>query len=81
MTRRIAWTLKDLARATGMSVAFWKKVIANGGIAITKAGARTLVLDDDLQEWLLANRCVRRGSRHSGYPMPDSELSADDAIH
>jgi hypothetical protein len=42
-----------------MSVAFWKKIISKGEIAATKGGARTLVLDEDLREWLQKNRRVR----------------------
>lgn len=58
-TTRLAWPLADLAEATGMSVAFWKKIIGKGEIAATKGGARTLILDEDLREWLLRNRKVR----------------------
>jgi hypothetical protein len=56
---RIAWPLIDLAKATGMSVAFWKKIIAKGDIPATKGGNRTLILDEDLREWLMKNRKVR----------------------
>jgi hypothetical protein len=56
---RLTWPLVDLARATGMSVAFWKKIIAKGEIPATKGGNRTLILDEDLRAWLLKNRRVR----------------------
>jgi excisionase family DNA binding protein len=56
---RIAWTLNDAAKATGLSVAFFKKVIKNGEIAATKAGARTLILDEDLRAWLNKDRKIR----------------------
>jgi hypothetical protein len=42
-----------------MSVAFWKKIISKGEIPATKGGARTLILDEDVREYLLRNRKVR----------------------
>jgi hypothetical protein len=58
-TPRVTWTLSALADATGMSVAFWKKIIGKGEIPATKGGARTLILDEDVREYLLRNRRVR----------------------
>jgi hypothetical protein len=55
----LAWKLKALAEVTGMSVAYWKKVIAAGELPATKAGACTLVMDEDIREFLLKNRQVR----------------------
>ena len=59
-TTRIAWPLAALSEATGMSIAFWKKMIAAGEIPATKAGARTIILDEDAREYLRKNRRVRR---------------------
>jgi len=62
LTRRLAWPLVDLAGSTGTSVGYWKKIIAKGEIAVTKFGARTMILDEDLREWLMKNRRVRGAS-------------------
>ncbi len=56
---RLAWPLDDLSKATGMSVAFYKKIIAKGEIPATKAGARTLITDEDARAWLQKNRRLR----------------------
>lgn len=58
-TTKLAWTLAEASEATGMSVAFFKKIIARGEIAATKAGARTLIRDEDLRAWLNRSLQVR----------------------
>jgi hypothetical protein len=57
--KRVAWKLAALEEATGMSVAFWKKVISRGDLPATKAGACTLVMDEDARAYLLKNRKLR----------------------
>jgi hypothetical protein len=56
---QIGMTLKQLSKATGPSVPFWKKEIYEGRLPATKAGALTIVLVEDVREYLLKNRRVR----------------------
>lgn len=65
-TTKLAWTLAEAAEATGMSVAFFKKIIGKGEIAVTKAGARTLIRDEDLREYLNRSVVVRVRSAANG---------------
>jgi hypothetical protein len=57
--KRVGWTLKGLAEATDTSVAFWKKTISRGEIPATKAGALTIILNEDVRAYFLKNRRVR----------------------
>jgi len=53
ITRRKAWSAGELATAYGFSLAFVRKQIALGALPAKKIGRRVIVLDTDLQAFLL----------------------------
>jgi hypothetical protein len=57
---RICWTLVGLEAATDLSVAFWKKEIAAGRIPFSKAGTKTVIMDEDAREYFIKNRRVHQ---------------------
>jgi len=56
VTERIAWRLRDLARASGLSVSFLRAEIRAGRLPSKRAGAAVLVLDDDFRRYLECDR-------------------------
>jgi excisionase family DNA binding protein len=50
--KRLAYGLDELAEMTGLSVAFLRKLARAGTLKTRKFGARRMVLDADLQEFL-----------------------------
>lgn len=50
--QKLAWGLDEASRATGLSKAFFRKIIAAGELPITRIGARILILDADLRAFL-----------------------------
>lgn len=57
--KRIAWSLADIAKATGLSVGFLRNEVRAERLPVRRFGRRLLVRDDDLQMYLLT------GSRHT----------------
>jgi len=53
---KLAWALDEAAESTGLSKAYFRKIIAAGEIRTTRAGRRVLILDSDLRAWLDRNR-------------------------
>jgi excisionase family DNA binding protein len=53
---KLAWALSEAAEATGLSKAYYRKIIAAGELRTTRAGKRVLILDSDLRAWLARNR-------------------------
>jgi excisionase family DNA binding protein len=51
-TKRFSYGLDELAEMTGLSVAFLRKLARAGTLKTKKFGARRMVLDADLQEFL-----------------------------
>jgi excisionase family DNA binding protein len=51
-THKIAFTLKEAARASGLSRSLLYVAIGRGALRAKKCGARTLILDSDLQRFL-----------------------------
>jgi hypothetical protein len=62
-SRRIAFTLKEAARASGISRSLLYVAIGRGELRARKCGARTVILDSDLRRFL--NRLPRFGGRTS----------------
>jgi excisionase family DNA binding protein len=59
-TRRIAWSLSEIARQTGLSLGFLRNEVRAARLPIRKFGRRVLVLDEDLRAYLV------RGSERIG---------------
>jgi len=55
-----AFTLAGCEGYAGMSVAFWKKRVADGTLPSFKIGKRRLVLVDDLDRFLDERRGARK---------------------
>jgi len=53
--QKLAWGLNEAAESCGVSVAYLRKIIANGEIRPTKAGRRVLIADSELRRWLSDN--------------------------
>ena len=51
-TQRLAFTIKEAARAAGLSRSLLYVAIARGALRARKCGARTLILDTDLRRFL-----------------------------
>lgn len=49
---RIAWRLGEIARSTGVSLAFLRKQQREGKLNVRRLGSAVVVLDTDLREWL-----------------------------
>lgn len=50
--QRIAWSLREISDATGLSLGFLRNDVRRGTLPIRKFGRRVLVLDDDLKTYL-----------------------------
>jgi hypothetical protein len=51
-TQRLAFSIKEAARASGLSRAFLYLRIADGVLRARKCGARTVILESDLRAFL-----------------------------
>ncbi len=51
-TKRLIYGLDEIAEMTGLSTAFLRKLARAGTLKTRKFGARRMVLDADLQEFL-----------------------------
>jgi len=51
-TERIAWSLQEIAKATGLSLGFLRKEVRRGGLPVKRFGRRVLVLEADLKVYL-----------------------------
>jgi hypothetical protein len=51
-TRKVAFTLKEAAHASGLSRSLLYVAIGRGALRARKCGARTLILDSDLRRFL-----------------------------
>jgi Helix-turn-helix domain len=51
-THKVAFTLKEAARASGLSRSLLYVAIGRGALRARKCGARTLILDSDLRRFL-----------------------------
>lgn len=58
---KLAWAIEEAASSTGLSKAYFRKIIAAGELKITRAGRRVLIRDGDLREWLARNVQEARG--------------------
>jgi len=54
-TQKLAWAIEEAAESTGLSKAYFRKIIAAGELKTTRAGRRVLIRDCDLKEWLDGN--------------------------
>lgn len=52
VTQKLSWRLAELPPATGLSLAFWRKVVRTGRLRSRKVCGAVIVLDADLQEFL-----------------------------
>lgn len=50
--KRIAWSLAEISKATGLSVGFLRNDVRRGVLRIKKFGRRVLVLDEELSRYL-----------------------------
>ena len=67
--RKIAYTIKEAVRASGLSRSMLYVAIRSGALPVRKCGARTLVLDPDLRRFLrglphLQNKAPEPPSQH-----------------
>jgi excisionase family DNA binding protein len=53
--QKLAWAIEEAAASTGLSKAYFRKIIAAGELKTTRAGRRVLIRDSDLREWLDRN--------------------------
>ena len=51
-SQRIAWSLADIAKQTGLSLGFLRNEVRAARLPIRKFGRRVLVLDEDLRRYL-----------------------------
>jgi excisionase family DNA binding protein len=51
-TSRVAWSLTEIAEATGLSIGFLRNDVRRGALPTRKFGRRILVLDEDLKAYL-----------------------------
>jgi excisionase family DNA binding protein len=53
--QKLAWAIEEAASSTGLSKAYFRKIIAAGELKTTRAGRRVLIRDCDLKAWLDRN--------------------------
>ena len=51
-TERVAWSLREIANATGLSLGFLRNEVRRGVLRVKRFGRRVLVLDEDLKVYL-----------------------------
>lgn len=67
--RRLAWRVNhDLSVYSGLSIPFWRKLIASKGIPVTKVGKATLIMDSDVR-----NLLSQRAGLHEVRPLSEDE--------
>jgi len=49
---KVAWSLADISKATGLSMGFLRNDARRGALRTRKFGRRVLVRDEDLREYL-----------------------------
>jgi hypothetical protein len=52
ISERIAWGLHDIAKATGLSMAFLRNEVRAGRLVVRRFGRRVLVKNEDLELYL-----------------------------
>jgi len=60
-TAKIAFTVKEAARVSGLSRSLLYIAIARGALLARKCGARTLILDSDLRRFLSSLPALAEG--------------------
>jgi len=63
----LAYSLKEAARASGLSRSFLYVAIGRGSLRARKCGARTLILDTDLRRFLRSLPRLAKGE--AGHPV------------
>ena len=53
--QKLAWAIEEAAESTGLSKAYFRKIIRAGELKTTRAGRRVLIRDCDLRAWLDRN--------------------------
>jgi excisionase family DNA binding protein len=51
-TQRVAWSIAEIAEATGLSEGYLRNEVKRGALPIKKFGRRVLVLEEDLKSYL-----------------------------
>jgi hypothetical protein len=57
-SQRLAWRLRELPPVTGLSLAYWRKVVRSGALRARKLDGAVIVLDADLQEFLAGAKLI-----------------------
>ncbi len=52
ITPRLSWRLAELAAASGLSIPFLRKMIAEGRLKIRRVGSAVIILDEDARAFL-----------------------------
>jgi len=52
VTQKVSWRLGELPPATGLSLAFWRKMVRLKKIRHRKVEGALIILDEDLREFL-----------------------------
>jgi hypothetical protein len=52
ITQKLAWRLKELPPATGLTEAFWRKVVRLKKIKVRRVEGAIVILDSDLRAFL-----------------------------
>lgn len=52
VTQKLSWRLKELPPATGLSVAFWRKMVRLKKIEAQEVEGAIVIMDDVLREFL-----------------------------
>jgi len=68
---RMAWSLADIARATGLSVNFLRYEVRRGNLIVRRFGRRVLVGDQELRRYL------ETGSLGNGEPRESTSAAAN----
>lgn len=50
---KLAYTIPEVARLTGLSVSYLYRLSAEGKLPVCKIGTRCLVLESEFKHWLL----------------------------
>ena len=56
VAQRVAWGLAEIARSTGLSLAFLRNEVRRNALPVKRFGRRVLVLDEDLRHYLSNGR-------------------------
>lgn len=56
VAQRVAWGLAEIAKSTGLSLAFLRNEVRRKALPVKRFGRRVLVLDDDLKTYLSQGR-------------------------